>query len=328
MGKDESGDAPQIKRRGKDTTATAATIRRARGKYFQQNDQHQIDQQQIAITIKHGIVHHRIPFGCGSSVQQQLNRIVSFTVERREKENQHTQHHTAESKFLIGIIELAEHALHRIHGTCEIKRNQTAKDTQQNDIRNTFQFERLIEVEFKHSLRTGSNIGNGSCRDRRNQQRKQGRHGKVNHQNFQCKYQSRNRCFKDTGNRTRRTTTYEQHQCTVLHLEHTSQIGADSGACQDDRRLRPNRPTKTDSYRTGNDRRPNIMSFDASLSAGNGIQNLCDSMTDIVFNNVAYKPACQENSDYRIYQIQIVSLGHVEIIGQEILYLMDKEFQY
>ena len=70
------------------------------------------------------------------------------------------------------------------------------------------------------------------------------------------------------------------------------------------------------------------MSFDASLSAGNGIQNLCDSMTDIVFNNVAYKPACQENSDYRIYQIQIVSLGHVEIIGQEILYLMDKEFQY
>ena len=36
----------------------------------------------------------------------------------------------------------------------------------------------------------------------------------------------------------------------------------------------------------------------------------------------------KENTDYRIYQIQVVSFCCIEIISQEILYLMDKEFQY
>jgi len=67
------------------------------------NPYNQIDQQQIAITIKHGVVHHRIPFGCGSSVQQQLNRIVSFTVERRGKEKKKTHKHTAPFRFISHV---------------------------------------------------------------------------------------------------------------------------------------------------------------------------------------------------------------------------------
>ncbi len=51
-------------------------------------------------------------------------------------------------------------------------------------------------------------------------------------------------------------------------------------------------------------------------------------MTDVIFNDVAHKPARQENSDNRIYQIQVVGFRYIKIISQEILYLMDKELQY
>ena len=51
-------------------------------------------------------------------------------------------------------------------------------------------------------------------------------------------------------------------------------------------------------------------------------------MTDVILYNITYKPTCKKNTDYRIYQIQVVSFCCIEIISQEILYLMDKEFQY
>ena len=121
MRKDKPGDTSQIKRRCKDTTTTTATIRCTGSKDLQQNNQHQINQQQIAIAIKHRIVHDRIPLCRRRSIQQKINGIISFTIKRREKEDQYTQHHTTESQFLIRVVEFTKDTFHRIHGTRKVQ---------------------------------------------------------------------------------------------------------------------------------------------------------------------------------------------------------------
>ena len=177
MRENKTGNTSQIKRRSKDTTTTTATVCCTGSKYFQQDNQHQINQQQIAIAIKHRVVHDRIPLFGRRSIQQKINRVISFTIKRWEKENQYTQHHTTKSQFLVRVIEFAKYTFYRIHGTCEVQRNQPTKNSQQDNERNTLQFECLIEVELKHSLRTSDYVRNSCCCHGRNQQGKQRRHG-------------------------------------------------------------------------------------------------------------------------------------------------------
>ena len=327
MRKHESGNTPQIKRRSENTTTPAATVRRTGSKHFQQDNQHQINLQQITIAVEHRVVHNRVPFRCRSSVQQKFDCIIAFTVERRKKENQHTQHHTAKSKFLIRVLEFSEYPFNGVHRPCEVERNQSAEDSQQDHVRDTFQFESLVEVELEHSLRSGCDIGN-SCRSHGgNQQRKQRRHRKVDHQHFQRKYQPGNRGLKDSRNRPCRATADEQHQRAVFHLENTSQIGADGRTRQHNRCLRSNRSTEADRDGTGNCRRPDIMSFDTSLTTRNRIQDLGNTMTDVILHDITHKPSRQENTDHRIYQIQIVGRCRIKVVCQKILYLMNKELQ-
>ena len=52
---------------------------------------------------------------CIPSIQQKINGIISFTIKRREKEDQYTQHHTTESQFLIRVVEFTKDTFHRIH---------------------------------------------------------------------------------------------------------------------------------------------------------------------------------------------------------------------
>ena len=155
-------------------------------------------------------------------------------------------------------------------------------------------------MKFKHCFRSGSDIGNGSSRHRRNQQGEQRGHSQVYHQHFQRKHQSCNRCLEDTGNGTGSTTAYQKHQSAMFHFEDTSQIGANGRACQYNRRLRSYRTTKTNGYGTGNHRRPCIMPLNPPLPTGNGIKDFCNSMTDVILHDIAYKQACQKNSHYRI----------------------------
>ena len=160
------------------------------------------------MSVEKRVVHHCIPIGIGSTVQQQFNSIVAFTVKRWKKKYQDTQHDTTQSQLLVRAFQLAKQTFHRVHCTGKIKRNQSAKNPQHDNVRNTFHLKCLVKVEFKHCFCSGSNIGHCSSRHCRNQQRKQRSHSQVYHQYFQCEYQSCNRRLEDTSNSTGSTTAY------------------------------------------------------------------------------------------------------------------------
>ena len=65
------------------------------------------------------------------SVQQRRDRVVTFTVERREYEDQHTQHDPPDDEFLPVIIQAPVHSLDPVHDFGELERHQAAEDTKQ-----------------------------------------------------------------------------------------------------------------------------------------------------------------------------------------------------
>ena len=70
------------------------------------------------------------------------------------------------------------------------------------------------------------------------------------------------------------------------------------------------------------------MPLDTSLTARDGIQNLGDSVADIVLHHIADKQPSQENPHYGVDQVQVVGLGRVEVFRQEGLYPVYQHLQY
>ena len=171
VGKDKTRDAPQIERGGKDTAATASAIGRAGSKDLEEDDQHQVEQQQVAVTVEQGVIHHRVPLVIAHPVQQQFYRIIAFAIKRRKKENQNAQHGAAQQELLPRRVQPAKDALHPAHGPCEVERHQAAKDAQQDDVGDAPQGKRLVEVEAEHGFLPRDDVGQSGRRDRRNEQR-------------------------------------------------------------------------------------------------------------------------------------------------------------
>ena len=268
---DKSHDTAQEQTRSKSTPATSTTIGSTRCKHLEQDNQSQINQQQIAISVEDRVVHNFIPIGNRRTVQQHVNGIVAFTIKGREHKNQETQHGPTNHQLDIRIAISTENSFNPVHRTGEIKGHQTTKDAQQQYSRNTFHQERFVHAEFKHRLRTMQDIRYRSSRHTGYEQRKQRAHGQVNHQDFKRKHQSGNRSLEDTCYGTSSPTTHQQHQRTVLHLEHATQIRADSRTGQHNRCFRSDRSTETNGYGTGKQGRPGVMSFDSTLPTGNSI---------------------------------------------------------
>ena len=57
----ESGDTAQEQTRSEDTTATSTTVSGARCEYLKQDNKYQIDNKQVAVTVKQRAVHYSIP---------------------------------------------------------------------------------------------------------------------------------------------------------------------------------------------------------------------------------------------------------------------------
>ena len=70
------------------------------------------------------------------------------------------------------------------------------------------------------------------------------------------------------------------------------------------------------------------MTFDASLPAGDGVENLGNSVADIVLHHPPYEKAGQKDTHHRIDQIEVVGFCGVEVFGQEILYPVYQHLQY
>ena len=225
----------------------------------------------MAISVEDRVVHDFIPIGNRRTVQQHVNGIVAFAIKGREHKNQETQHGPTNHQLDVRIAISAENSFNPVHRTGEIKGHQTTKDTQQQYSRNTFHQERFVHAEFKHRLRTMQDIGYRSSRHTGDKQRKQRPHGQVNHQYFKREHQSGNRCLEDARYRTGSPTTHQQHQGTMFHLEHATQIRADSRTGQHNRRFRSDRSTEADGNGTGKQGRPGVMSFDSTLPTGDSI---------------------------------------------------------
>ena len=133
----KAGNTAQEQTRCKNTTATATAIGRARCEYLKQDNQQQIHHQQLRIPIEKRIIHYRIPLRTRASVEQQGNGVITFTIQRREQENQYTQHGSSNKELHIWIIITAENILNPIHGTGKIPGYQSAENAQCNGVWNT-----------------------------------------------------------------------------------------------------------------------------------------------------------------------------------------------
>ena len=152
MSKDETGDTAQEQARCKGTPTSATAIGSTRGKDFEKHNQREVNQQKIAISVEDGVIHHLVPISRTRPVQQHMNHIVTFTIERREHEDKDAQHRPPYRQLNIRIAVSTEHPFYPVHGTGEVQRHQTTKNTQQQHRRDTLHQERFIHVELKHRL--------------------------------------------------------------------------------------------------------------------------------------------------------------------------------
>ena len=69
------------------------------------------------------------------------------------------------------------------------------------------------------------------------------------------------------------------------------------------------------------------MNLDETLLARDGIEDLRDAMADVITNDIADEQARQEYAYDRIDQIEPVGARDGEMMGQQVLNLMDEPFQ-
>ena len=91
---------------------------------------------------------------------------------------------------------------------------------------------------MEHRLCPREDIGHGSRRHRRDEQGQDRGHRQVEHQHLDHEDQTGDRRLKDPGHGARGTTTDQQHQCLLLHPKQPSEVRANGGPGQHDRRLR------------------------------------------------------------------------------------------
>ena len=179
-----------------------------------------------------------VPIGFRPAVEQQVDAVVAFTIKRRKEEDERAQDDTADKEFDIGfVLEAGEHVLAGIHGADEIKRNESAGDSQQNAGRNTLYGPVAVERKREHDSIAAEDIGKARCRHTTDKDGQQRGHRQVNHQHLEGKYQSGNRGLEDAGNGSRSATAHKGHQRLVVKPENLSEIRADSRSRQHDRSL-------------------------------------------------------------------------------------------
>ena len=69
------------------------------------------------------------------------------------------------------------------------------------------------------------------------------------------------------------------------------------------------------------------MSLDETLLARNGVKNLGDAVADVVADDIAHEESCQEDAHDGIHQIGPVGTGDGEMVGQQMLHLLDEPLQ-
>jgi hypothetical protein len=69
------------------------------------------------------------------------------------------------------------------------------------------------------------------------------------------------------------------------------------------------------------------MRLDSTFTLRNSIEDFRHPMADIVTHNILYKQTCQQNTDYRIKQVQVIHPAHIKISGKQMLNQVYQLFQ-
>ena len=91
------------------------------------------------MSIKEGIMKEGIPISLRTTVQKNIQGIISFTIERGKKEYQRAQHHSAQDELGIRLVtQTGEHPFTSTHHPDKIQAYDAAEDTQDDACRYSF----------------------------------------------------------------------------------------------------------------------------------------------------------------------------------------------
>ena len=109
------------------------------------------------MAIEEGVVHRCAPLDIGAAIEQQLDGLVTLTIERREEEDEQAERNATNDKLHVGILVTTEEVLKLVHRLGEVERHKTTHDTQKNHIGNALHRKRVGHSEMEHRV--------GSCSD-------------------------------------------------------------------------------------------------------------------------------------------------------------------
>ena len=183
-------------------------------------------------------------------------------------------------------------------------------------------------MERKQRGITTEDIGETRGCHTRYKDRQQCRHRHIDHQHLQRKHQSGYRSLKDAGDSTCRTTAYKRHQHFPVHMEQLSEVRTNSRTRQHNRSLSSHRTTEADGDGRGDDRRPAVMRLQPRPVRRDGIEDTCDTVRDIVLDDISDEQRCQIDTYNGIDQIEPVCSGTVEGTGEQIDNLVDDPMEH
>ncbi len=181
---------------------------------------------------------------------------------------------------------------------------------------------------MKHHSTPHKDIGEGSRRYGGNQQGDQVGHGQVQHQHLKRKHQPGNRGFEDSRNGPCSPASDHQDDIFVVHPEKPCEVGTNGRPGKYDGGFRAHRTSKPDGYAAGDHRRPCIVPFQTAVLARNGIQNLADTVVDIVFYHVFHKKIGDGDTDEGVSQEKNVEGIDREHVGEEKLHEVNEFLEH
>ena len=166
----------------------------------------------------------------GITVEQRVDRAVSFAVERREEEYQRCQYKASDGSALPLLVEIAfEEVLHHVHNPGKIERYQSAEDSQGDEEGNTLGDERLALDKEELQVITGEDISHRG-RGYRGEQQGHYRDGrKVGHQHLQGEKHPGDGGLEDSGYTGRGAAAHKNHKHSRREPERLAEIGTDGG---------------------------------------------------------------------------------------------------
>ena len=327
-GKEETAEGSDEQRRGERTATSSTAVGGRGGKNLGEQHHGNVEHEQVAVAVEQRVVHHCVPVGFGLSVQQDVDAVVAFAIERGEKENQGAQHQSAQGELGVGLVlEAFEHPLAGRHGAYEVETHQPTDHAEQYAGGYSVDEPLFVECEMKQRVSAYEQVGEAGGRDTGDEDGQQRGHGQVDHEHLEGEHQSGDGSLEDAGNGCRGATSHEQHDRFAVHLERLCQVGANGRTREHDGSLGTHRTAETDGDGRSDDRRPAVVAWQSRALRRNGVKNAGDAVRDVVLHHVAHKERGEIDANDGIDQIEPVERRVVESGREQQLDFLDEPVQ-